>query len=189
MVQVDLPAAFAIGQIFAFLSRDYLRRETHLFSHRLLGPLNLYLACCYAPVGMFLLVGWPAWEVMYRSSWVEQPYGRPWVAGFYVLFAVAMVLLGNLGFVLGHRWLRAGRDRWVVRGAAAGVVLTFLPFLLRWGVWWRVGTLAEIEAGAGDSFWQPPFFTGWLTVMSYFAVTLVLAGWWMRHRGNHLQPC
>jgi hypothetical protein len=92
MVQVDLPAAFAIGQAFAYLSRDYLKKDPSLLTNRALGPFNFYMACCYAPVGMFLLVGWPAWEIMYRGPWLDVPFDRPWVAGFYVLFGVVMVV-------------------------------------------------------------------------------------------------
>ncbi len=188
MVQVDLPGAFAVGQIFALLSKDYLRREENKYANRLLGPLNFYLACGYAPVGMFLLIGWPAWEVMYVSGWVEDPYNRPWAAGFYIAFLLAMILIGNFGFILGHHWLRAGRERWVVAGSVIGVFLTLLPFALRWGVWWRVGTYAEIQAGQGYSFWAQPFVGGWAVVMGYLVLTTVGMGIWLKKRGGRLTP-
>ncbi len=63
MVQVDLPAAFAVGHIYALLSKGYLKKEKRLFTNRLLGPLNFFLTCGFVPGGLFLLVGWPAWEV------------------------------------------------------------------------------------------------------------------------------
>ncbi|MBT3289725.1 MAG: hypothetical protein HN380_20435 [Victivallales bacterium] len=64
MVQIELPAAFTIGQVFALVPGNYLRKEERFYTHRLLGPFNVFMSCCYAPVGMFLLIGWPAWEVM-----------------------------------------------------------------------------------------------------------------------------
>jgi hypothetical protein len=149
MIQVDLPAAFTVGQVFALLSKKYLKGEPDIFTNKLLGPLNLYMTCGFSPAGLFLLIGWPAWEIMYITGWVEMPFNRPLVAGFYILFLIAMVLLGNLGFMLAHYWYRKGKDKWVVYGSIAGGILTVLPFLLRWGVWWKVGTLAEIEAGGG----------------------------------------
>ncbi len=189
MVQVDLPAAFAIGQIYAALSKDFLRKEPHLFTNRLLGPFNIFMSCCYAPVGMFLLIGWPAWEVMYLTGWVENPFDRPWVAGFYVLFAIAMVVLGNVGFILAHHWFRKGLDRWVTFGTVAGLALTVLPFLLRWGVWWKVGTYREVaENGGGYSFWSPPFFWGWLSVMSCMVVSIAAVSVLFRPQGNRLEP-
>jgi uncharacterized BrkB/YihY/UPF0761 family membrane protein len=184
MVQVDLPGAFAVGHIFALLSKKYLKDEPEIFTNKLLGPLNLYLTCGYSFAGMFLLIGWPAWEVMYASAWVENPFDRPLVAGFYVLFLVAMVLLGNFGFMLAHWWYRKGKDKWVVYGSIVGVILTVLPFLLKWGVWFTVGTYAENAAGGGYSFWQPPFFHGWLVVMGWFAVITILTGIWFKKKGS-----
>lgn len=182
MVQVDLPAAFTIGQIYAILAKKYLKAEPDLFNNKLLGPLNLYLSCGFSVVGLFLLIAWPSWEVMYIGSWVEAPFNRPLVAGAYVLFLIVMVILGNVGFILGHHWLRKGKDRLVAAGAIAGGILTALPFLLRWGVWWRVGTYQDITTGAGYSFWQPPFFYGWLVVMSYLVLTTVWTGIWFWKR-------
>jgi len=184
MVQVDLPAAFTVGQVFAFLSKKYLKDEPGIFANKLLGPLNLYLSCGFAPVGMFLLIGWPAWEVMHVTGWVENPFNRPLVAGFYVLFLIAMVLLGNVGFILGHHWYKKGKDKWVIYGAVIGAILTFLPFLLKWGVWWNVGQYDEVMAGRGASFWKPPFFYGWLVVMSYFFIITILTGIWFKKRGS-----
>ena len=189
MVQVDLPAAFAIGQVFAYLSRDYLKKDPSLFTNRALGPFNFYMACCYAPVGMFLLVGWPAWEIMYLGPWLDTPFNLPWVAGFYVLFGIVMVLLGNVGFILAHRWLRRDRAAWVKAGITIGAGLTLLPFLLRWGIWMKVGNFAEVvEQQAGYSFWDAPFFHGWAVIMSYMVITTVAMGIWMRTRANKMQP-
>jgi hypothetical protein len=176
MVQVDLPAAFAIGQVFAALSRRYLQQEPHLFSHRLLGPFNFFMACCYVPVGMFLLIGWPAWEIMYVSDWLDNPFDRPAVAGFYVAFGVVMMLLGNAGFILAHHWYRQGRAAWVRIGIGVGALLTGLPFLLKWGVWMQVGTHAAVQGGRGYSFWDAPFFHGWLVIMSLMVVSIVGMG-------------
>jgi len=187
MIQVDLPAAFAIGQIYGAISSCYLKKEPRFFSQRLLGPFNIFMSCCYAPVGMFLLIGWPSWEAMYVTAWLESPFDRPWVAGIYVLFGVVMILLGNVGFILAHAWIRKGRIRWVYAGAAIGLLLTALPFILRWGVWMNVGTHSEvIKNHGGYSFWAPPFFSGWLVVMCYMAVTLVVAGVILRKQAKRL---
>lgn len=188
MVQVDLPAAFAVGQIFALLSKEYLKKEPRTFTNRLLGPLNFYLSCGFAPGGLFLLVGWPAWELMYATGWAEAPYNRPLAAGFYVLFAVIMVVLGNVGFIMAHRWYQKGKDAWVVYGSISGVALTLLPFLLNWGVWLKIGTYAELASRGGYSFWQPPFFSGWLAIMSYLAVCTIGMGIWLSKRGSRLEP-
>lgn len=182
MIQVDLPAAFTVGQVGALLSRHYLKNEPDKYANKILGPFNFYLCCCFIPGGMFLLIGWPSWESMYMSSWVESPFNKPLVAGFYVLFMILLMVLGNVGFIAGHHWLRKDKDKYVVWGAIIGFILTVLPFLLRWGVWMRVGTYAEYHAGLGYSFWSPPFFYGWLFIMSYLAITMTLFAWWLWKR-------
>ena len=186
MVQVDIPAAFAVGQIFGLLSKDYLRKEPQIILDRLLGPFNFYLACGFVPGGLYLLVGWPAWEVMYATPWFEAPFDRWLATGAYVLFTIALMVLGNLGFMLAHHWYRKGQDELVVYGAVIATALALLPFLLRWGVWWTVGTYAEIQVGQGYSFWQPPFFYGWLTIMSYLFAAGILCGWWFRKTSRRL---
>jgi hypothetical protein len=184
MVQVDLPAAFATGQLFSLLSSRYLEKEPKIFTNGLLGPLNFYLTCGLAPAGLYLLIGYPSWEVMYLTDWVERPFDRPLVAGFYVVFLMLIVFLGNVGFTLGHHWLRLGRYRWVLWGTILGYVATVTPFLLRWGVWFKVGTYQEFLDGNGYSFWSPPFFTGWLVVMSYMVVASVVTGLWFLKQGR-----
>lgn len=186
MIQVDLPAAFAVGQIFSVLSSDYLKKTPEKFSNKLLGPLNFYLSCGFVPTGMYLLAAYPAWEAMYVTNWVENTYNRPSAAAFYVAFMVAMILLGNTGFILGHYWYQNGKDKWVIYGSVAGVILTIMPFLLKWGVWMQIGTYADIQANRGYSFFNMPFFGGWLAFISYIAITTIIAGIWFKQKGNKM---
>ncbi len=188
MVQVDLPAAFAIGQIFAILSKDYLKKESRKFTNRLIGPLNIFLSCCFAPVGMFLMIGWPSWEVMYWTGWVEAPFNRPYVAGFYILFGIAMVVIGNVGFILAHHWYRNGNDRRVVYGAVVGVILTVLPFLLWRGTWLKVGTYEVVTGGGGNSFFSLPFLPAWFVIIGYMCITIIAMTIWLIKWGNKLEP-
>lgn len=184
MIQVDLPASFAIGQIFAFLSRDYLKRTPEKFSNKLLGPFNFYMSCGFVPTGMYLLVGWPSWEAMYLTDWVEKTFNQPFVAGFYVLFMALMILFGNIGYILGHDWYLKGKGQRVIYGSIVGTFLAILPFILRWGVWWKIGTYAQIQANQGYSFFANPFFGGWLFFMGYMAVATVFTGVWLKKKAS-----
>lgn len=186
MVQVDLPAAFTLGQLLALASSKYLKKTDGLVTNKLLGPFNIYLTAGFIPVGMFLMVAWPSWEVMYTTDWVENTFNNPMVASFYVVFMLAMIFLGNIGFMLGHYCYRKGKDKIVTYTAILGAFLTILPFLLRWGVWMQVGTYSQIQSKTGYSFWQPPFFYGWLFWMSYCAITLIIALAWFRKKGSNL---
>ena len=69
---------------------------------------------------------------------------------------------------------------------SVGFALTLLPFVLKWGVWLKIGTFAEVKAGGGYPFMQQPFFYGWLFIMSYMIVTGVVAGLWFKIKGNTL---
>ncbi len=178
MIQVDLPAAFAIGQTFAMLSKTYLKKENELFTSKLLGPFNFYLTTGFVPGGLFLLAGWPAWEAMFTVQWIENSYNNPIVAAVYPLFVIAMILCGNFGYIFGHYFYKSNLDKYVKYTLFLGVFLTFLPFLLRWGCWSRIGTFAEVKAGGGYLFGEPPFFTGWLCIMGYLIVTGIIAGLW-----------
>lgn len=184
MIQVDLPAAFTVGHVFALLSKNYLKKEPNMFASRLLGPLNFYLSCGFVPVGLFLLIGWPSWETMYATAWIENPFNRPLAAGFYVLFMVLMILLGNIGFILAHHWYRKGKDRLVIYGSITAAILAFLPFLLRWGIWWKIGAYAQVKSGEGYSFWEPPFILGWVFIMSYLVIVTVITGLWFKKEGS-----
>lgn len=188
MVQVDLPAAFAVGQICAMLSKKYLKKESRKFTNRLLGPMNIFLSCCFAPVGMFLMIAWPSWEVMYWTGWVEAPFNRPYVAGFYILFGIAMVVIGNVGFILAHHWYRNSNDRRVVFGAVIGVFFTLLPFLLWPGTWLKVGTYEVVTGGGGDSFFSIPFFPAWFVIISYISISITAMVIWLIKWGNKLEP-
>jgi len=184
VIQVDLPAAFAVGQFFAFLSGNYLKKTPEKFTNKLLGPFNFYMSCGFVPAGMYLLVGWPSWETMYITDWVEKTFNRPLVAGFYVLFMVLMILLGNIGYILGHHWYVKGKDKLVVYGSIAGAVLAVLHFILRWGIWWKIGTYAQVQANQGYSFWENPFFGGWLFAMSYMVAAMVFMGLWLKRNAR-----
>jgi hypothetical protein len=86
--------------------------------------------------------------------------------------------------MLGHHWYKKGKDKRVIWGMIIGAIVTVLPFLLKWGVWWNIGQYDEVVAGGGASFWQPPFFYGWLVVMSYFFIITILTGIWLKKKGS-----
>lgn len=180
MIQVDLPAAFALGQTYALLSKNYLRKENHFFTSKPLGMLNVYLSCGFVPGGLYLLCAYPAWEAMYTTGWLDVPYDHPPVAFFTVLFVMLMVLLGNAGYMLGHWCYKKGRDWLVPWTAAAGYFLAVLPFIMKWGIWMKIGTYSEVSSGGGYSFWDPPFFYGWILIMSWLMITSIAIGVWFK---------
>ncbi|MDD5571222.1 MAG: hypothetical protein PHD97_08715 [Bacteroidales bacterium] len=189
MIQVDLPAAFAIGQTFSMLSRNYLKKEPEILTNKLLGPFNIYLTTGFVPGGLFLLAGWPAWEAMYTSPCIENNYNNPVIAAVWVLFVIAMILCGNFGYMLGHYFYKKNLAKYVKYTLSLGVILTFLPFLIRWGCWEKIGTFAEVKAGGGYPFGEEPFFTGWICIMSYLFIAGIIAGVWFLKKSKKLLNC
>ncbi|HED34827.1 MAG TPA: hypothetical protein ENJ08_11580 [Gammaproteobacteria bacterium] len=182
MIQVDLPAALAIGQVFALLSQNYLRKEKEYYTSKPLGMLNFYFACGFVPGGLYLISAYPAWEIMYKTGWLDVPFDNPPVAYFTVIFVILMVLLGNVGYIFAHWCYRTARDRLVPWTTALAVFLTFLPFMVDWGVWMKIGTFNEVSQGGGYSFWDPPFFYGWLIIIGWLVITTVAAGLWFKKK-------
>ena len=183
MIQVDIPGAFAAGQIFAVLSKKYLKKEQREFTHRLSGPIGWYFSLIYAPIGMFLLFGWPAWEGMYWWEWVEKPAFNAPVAFFYIFFYIAMIVIGNLSYVLGHRLYKKGQDQTVNILTVIGVIITILPFFIWPLTWYHVGTYAQYHADPRETtsmLSTPSFLYSWLLIMGYFAIASVLFGLWLR---------
>lgn len=183
MVQVDIPGAFAAGQIFAVLSREYLKQEESRLTHRLGGPIVTYFSLMFAPVGLFLLICWPAWESMYWWEWVQRPATDPLVSFFYIGFYFAMIVIGVASYALAHTLYRQGRERTVLVLAAAGVVATLLPFILWPFTWYHVGTYADYHAVPKRTtvmFHTPAFFNSWLVIMGYFFAASIAFGLWIK---------
>jgi len=183
MVQVDLPGAFAVGQILAWLSRSYLKSVKPRFTHRLMGPVAAYFSIVFAPIGMFLLFGWPGWESMYWWSWIERPSFHPWVAGFYVLFYLAMILIGLGSYMVGHKLIRKRKTAAVAVLSGAGIVLTLLPFFLWPMTWYHVGTYAEYHAIprlTTTMFGTPSFFFAWLIAIGWLSIGTIFFCLWIR---------
>ena len=189
MVQVDLPGAFAVGQIFAVLSKNFLKREENKFTHRLMAPIGWYLALIYAPVGMFLLCGWPAWESMYWWEWVEQPAFNPLVAFFYIAFYISMILIGNMSYITAHNLYQKGKDKTVNILAILGIIATLLPFFVWPFTWYHIGTYAQYHAipkGTTTIFNTPSFFYSWLCSMSLLITGTVIFGLWLKKYSTKL---
>ncbi len=189
MVQVDLPGAFAIGQIFALLSRTYLKKEKNKITHRLMAPISWYFTLIYAPVGLFLLIGWPAWEVMYWWEWVENPAANPWAAGFYIIFFFAMVIIGHISYIIGHSLCLKGKDNTVIILAVLFCILTLLPFFLWPMTWNHVGTYAQYHAVPKETtgmFTTPSFFFPWLIIITYLVAGSIIFGLWLKRHSKKI---
>lgn len=127
MVQMDIPAAFAFSQIFAWLGRRRLRQEPVALIGRYTQASVLYAVGVIGPCALYLYGGWPEWETMYWFAAVHMDtanFGDALFALVGPLFLISLAVSAALGFLLAHRWIQAGKLRRVVAGIWIGLALS-----------------------------------------------------------------
>jgi hypothetical protein len=189
MVQIDIPAAFIVSQLFLDVGRKTViasagSERNEATYYRFLSRSLLFCGAVIAPAGIYLLSGWPGWEQMYWTGRVEHVIFSWTNALLPALFVVAIVLGGYLGHVIGYRWLITGRGKYL-RPTYAGLLLAVGALvLLNHPAFLLVGTYHEyhFERTAMAGVWQNPhnFSVGWVLVMLYFAIALVCFIVWLR---------
>ena len=78
MVQLDIPAAFAVSMFFVDVARKPLKHEAEKTPdqpskayYRFLFRSIFFAAFVVSPAGLYLLAGWPGWEQLYWSRRFE----------------------------------------------------------------------------------------------------------------------
>jgi len=133
MIQMDIPAAFVCSQIFAWCGRRWLKEEEPSAFGRYTALAAGFALGVIGPCGLYLYSGWPEWEMMYWFEAVRMDianFGNPLLALVAPLFLVALGIAGGGGFLLAHRWILAGRPRWVLLALWVGVALSLGMVLL-----------------------------------------------------------
>ena len=173
MVQIDIPIAFAVGQMFADAARQQLSTGQPTPYYRTLAFTNIFTGLFFAPIPIYFLIDYFGWETTYM-------YDPTRVTRFFipiVLFAV--ILAANLGFWLSNALIQKGR-------AMIGRIIYMLIWVysLAWifGNWprsTRIGTYAQYHT-ARDTMariWEvsrDPFFFILIVTLVIFFVPLVL---------------
>lgn len=133
MVQVDIPAAFVCSQVFAWSGRRWLADEKPSWTGRYTAIAFAYSAMVVGACGLYLLAGWPEWEVMYWFESVRMDtanFGNALLALVAPLFIVVTGLAGGAGFMLAHQWARAGKPRRILVALWTGAALAVAMFAL-----------------------------------------------------------
>jgi hypothetical protein len=190
MVQIDVPAAFVVSILSIDLGRQALKAEpnengtdkTRLY-YRYLSRSLFFAAFVIAPAGIYLLSGWPGWEQIYWSKRFEQVMLTGWTNALLpAFFVMAIVLAGYTGHVLGYRWLKTGKERyirpvWIGTLLAVGLlVLLNYPSFLLMGTYDQYHNLNGQTRDSMSAVWTNSFgfSAAWLGVMLYFAAASVV---------------
>jgi hypothetical protein len=173
VVQIDIPIAFAVGQMFADAARQQLSTGQPTPYYRTLAFTNIFTGLFFAPIPIYFLVDYFGWETTYMCDPTR-------ITRFFipiVLFAV--ILAANLGFWLSNALIQKRR-------AMIGRIIYILIWIysLAWifGNWprsTRIGTYAQYHT-ARDTMariWETsrdPFFFILIATLVIFFVPLVL---------------
>lgn len=154
MVQMDVPAAFAFAQLFAWCSRRRLQQEEPAILGRYTVIAATYALAVIGPCALYLYSGWTEWETMYWFRPIRMDtanFGNPLLALFAPLFLVILGVAAGTGFFLAHRWIRAGKPGRVRVGIVIGLALSVGVVLVTPSAPMFVGHLENYRAYVSDA--------------------------------------
>jgi hypothetical protein len=122
MVQVDIVWSYAFGASFAATAARQLAKEPSAFHHRHYTFFMNFLACLFAPSGLYLLWQFPAWETMQVATCREDI--PAWLV---VLFAITNITQGMLGYWTTFKLIK--------KGSFYGA---HLNWMVSWTVFWFI---------------------------------------------------
>ncbi|MFP4476665.1 MAG: hypothetical protein ACLFOY_13995 [Desulfatibacillaceae bacterium] len=170
MVQVDIFWSYALGASFAAAAARQIKDEKKTFENKYFTYTLFFLACLFAPSGIYLLWNFPHWETMQvASTHGDLP------AWLVTLFAVTNITQGILGFWVTHRFIRQGRFYAAHMQWFLGYFAMFFILLHGWdGLGWqRFLYDPTVDNGAP---WQPGMHMGARFFASNVALTLAGMG-------------
>lgn len=133
MVQVDVFWSYALGASFASAAARQLKEEKSPFASKYFTYTAFYLACIFAPSGLYLLWEFPHWETMQVAKVYTDIPG--WLV---VIFGVTNVLLGVLGFWVAWRFIQKGNFYMAHIQWLGGYFFMFFILLYGWdGTGWQ----------------------------------------------------
>ena len=129
MIPFDMSISILSGQTLALSARRQLARQPDTFVNRPLMISLLWMVLLYAPSAMFFYHGWSAWNSVYllkdltAAGPPEYPdFGSGRLLGESIIIwldCTVLVLLFYVSFIVGHRWIRAGKPQAIVRTCIA----------------------------------------------------------------------
>lgn len=190
MVQLDIPAAFAVSMFFVDLGKNILKREAEKSVdkkpgayYKFLARSILFASLVICPAGLYLLAGWPGWENIYWYRSFEHMIFSGWFNPLLpTAFMMCIVLAGYVGYRFGYRLVIKGKENYLRPIYMGVLVLSGVPVLLSYPSFLLVGSYDQYHNLAGQTRemmtrpWKNPydFGVGWLGVMIYFTIILLI---------------
>ncbi len=157
MVQIDVPAAFAVGSFFADAARTQLRSAQGELESRASLKNNLFQIFFFSWIPVYFILNYFGWETTYMWWHADAVSAYPL---FVPIFLVIFFLAGNAGFYLGKAL--------IVRGHVVANRIVYLGVTLFSLVWvfgqtsrtFRVGTYSQWQTGQALVFYEDHVFLG-----------------------------
>lgn len=187
MVQVDVPIAFAIGQLFADAAQKQLLTRRPEYYLSALVKNNLFHIFFFSWIPVYFLVNYFGWETThmwwYKDSITDYPFFLP-------IFLLTFFFAANSGFCISVFLIRKNKLSWV---RIMYVCIFMYTFLWIFGLWtrtsylgsyneWVQGTARRVwDTSGGENFIYVLFFTlvVWFIPLVFFILNL-------RSEGKHL---
>ncbi|MEW5735150.1 MAG: hypothetical protein AB1921_09865 [Thermodesulfobacteriota bacterium] len=170
MVQVDVFWSYALGASFATAACRQLSKEDKPFANKFFSSTVLFLACLFAPSGVYLLWQFPHWETMQVATCRDDL--PAWLV---TAFAVTNITQGVLGFWISYHFIR--QKRFFAASMQIFLGYFFMVFILLYGWdgtgWQRFLYDATVNGGI---LWKPGMHMGLGFLKSNVALTLLGMG-------------
>jgi hypothetical protein len=171
MVQIDVPAAFAIGAFFADAAHKRLQSGDPAEVYRAALKNNLFQIFFFLWIPLYFIVNFFGWETTYLWWTADSVSAYPL---FIVVFTLLFLAAGNCGFLLGA-WL-------VRRGMLFANRITYAAIALYSIVWvfgqtsrtFQVGTYSDWAAHKSVIFYENKgFLTAFIFVMIVWSAGVI----------------
>ena len=173
MVQIDIPIAFAVGQMLADAASYQLRTGRPEPYYRTLAYTNIFTGLFFAPIPIYFLVDYFGWETTYM-------YDPEGLTRFFIpIVLFVLMLAANLGFWLSNALIQKGRA-WIGRIIYIIIWLYALGWIVgNWPRATRIGTYAQYHTAQETMprAWEvskDPFLFILIATLIMFSVPLVL---------------
>lgn len=170
MVQVDVFWAYSLGAGFAAAAARQLKKEESTFINKYSFYNLLFLACLFAPSGVYLLWNFPHWETMQVATCRDDL--PAWLV---VIFAITNITQGLLGYYMGFRSIKRGSISGAWMHAYIGYFFMFFILVYGWdGTGWQ--RFLYDATKNGGVLWSVGHHMGFGFIFSNVAFTLIGMG-------------
>jgi hypothetical protein len=181
MVQIDVPAAFAVGSFFADAARRQIQRGDRGALHSAWVQQNIFQAFFFVWIPVYFIANYFGWETTHMWWDADSVAAYPF---FLPLFLLIFFAAANAGFLLGVKLVRAGRVK-LNRASYLGILAASAAWILgQTNSTFKLGSYAAWKAGEAPWFYQDATFLVmlifvmivWMSGLVYFYRRLSRAG-------------